>query len=321
MAAKDSARRSRAFSRNQRGVALLTVLLVLTLMSTLAVYMLEDQYLSVRRAGNQRDAEQAYQLVTGAEQWAARILQRDMQANATDHLNEPWYTLLPEIPVERGSLTSRVDDLQGRFNLNNLAAGRDPVWYPAFRRLLRLLQLDELLADAVVDWIDSDQNTLGIGGAEDPFYLSQEPTYRAGNRFLSDPGELIWVKGFDAEAIAKLAPYVATLPARNVRINVNTAPAAVLRVLGKDGLSESAAAQIISGRDDQGYQNVDEVLRNPALAAQGDAVEPLLTVSSQYFQVFSQAEYGRFSLQLLSTIARLPQSQQVVLLERRRGLL
>ncbi len=306
--------------KRQFGVALLTVLLILALMSTLAIYMFDDQYLSLRRATNQRDAEQAFQLAAGAEQWAVRILQRDMLSNETDHLKESWYTLLPEIPVERGTLTTRVDDLQGRFNLNNLAAGQDKTWYPAFKTLLRQLQLDESLADAVVDWIDNDVNTLGINGAEDPYYMSLDPSYRAANRFLYNVGELIWVKGFTPKMVAILAPYVSTLPAKNVKINVNTASPVVLRVLSKNGLSEAAAAQIVDGRGDEGYQTIEEVLRNPALAGEGDHAEPLLSVFSQYFVVDSTATYGRFQFHLLSTMLRSPQSQQVVILQRSRDL-
>ena len=306
--------------KRQFGVALLTVLLILALMSTLAIYMFEDQYLSLRRATNERDAEQAFQLAAGAEQWAVRILQRDMLSNETDHLKETWYTLLPEIPVERGTLTTRVDDLQGRFNLNNLAAGQDKTWYPAFKNLLRQLQLDESLADAVVDWIDNDGNTLGINGAEDPYYLSLDPSYRAANRFFYNVGELIWVKGFTPKAVAKLAPYVSTLPAKNIKINVNTASPVVLRMLSKNGLSEAAAAQIVDGRGDEGYKSIEEVLRNPALVGEGDYAEPLLSVFSQYFVVDSLATYGRFQFHLLSTMLRSPQSQQVVILQRSRDL-
>jgi len=313
-------RTTRVCFQRQRGVALITVLLILVVMSTLAVYLLEDQHLVLRRITNQRDAEQAFQLATGAEQWGAKVLLRDMQNSQTDHLQENWHSLLPQIPVERGTLTTRIDDLQGRFNINNLAAGRDAVWYPAFKRLLQAVDLDESLADAVVDWIDPDSNPQGVGGAEDPQYLSEQIPYRAGNRRLENIGELIWVRGFDKAKVAKLAPYISALPAQNVLINVNTALPTVLRVISKDGLSDSAAASIAEGRGENGYADLKDVLKLPALAGQGDTAQALLTVSSNYFEIVSVAGYGRFQLQLLSTIARNPQTQQTVLLQRRRGI-
>lgn len=305
-------------ARRQSGVALITVMFIVVLMSTLAVYLWDDQYLSLRRAENQRDSEEAYQLVAGAEQWASKILERDMRDNATDHLKEAWFALLPEIPVERGKLSIRVDDLQGLFNINNLAAGRDKVWYPAFQRLLRSLGLDEGLADAVVDWIDNNDDQTGSGGAEDAYYLGLSPSYRAANAMFADVGELRWVKGFDARVLNVLGPYITALPGKDIRINANTAPAQVLRILGRDIISESAAATLVDARGESGYRTVQDILKNASLAGQGDTAEPLISVASRYFLISSRAQYGRLAFLMQSTIQRDPQRQRIVILHRAR---
>ena len=103
-------RRTAGGSR-QAGVALLTVMFILVLMTSLLVYTVEDEHLSIRRVSNQRDAEQGYQMAMGAEQWAMKVLQRDGQQSETDHLSEAWNSLLPQTGVEEGKLSSRVDDL------------------------------------------------------------------------------------------------------------------------------------------------------------------------------------------------------------------
>ncbi len=303
-----------------RGAALLTVLFILVLLSTLVVYMVEDEHLAIRRVSNQRDAEQGYQLVIGAEQWAARVLARDAGDSEVDHLNEPWNRLLPEVNVEQGSLSAQVVDLQGRFNLNNLAAGKDDVWYPAFRRLLQLLEIDEGLADAVVDWIDENQDVNGNDGAEDAEYLALDPPYRAANRLLTDVGELNWIKGFDEKAVAALRPYVTVLPATGLPININTAPAALLRILGKELLAETDAQAIIDGRGESGYPSIAEFLAVPALAGNGDVAQALVSVASGYFEVQSRAEFGRFATVGYSVLQRNRETRQVVVLQRRRGV-
>ena len=277
----------------QAGVALLTVMFILVLMSSLLVYTIEDEHLSIRRISNQRDAEQGYQMATGAEQWAMIVLRRDAQQTEIDHLAEAWNNLLPQVGVEEGKLSSRVEDLQGRFNINNLGAGRDEIWYPAFQRLLRVLELEEGLADAVVDWVDPDQETSGSFGAEDAEYLSLQPSYRSANRPFSEVGELIWVKGFDADKVAALQPYLSALPAGNVRINVNTAPNAILRILARDLIAERDAQALAEGRGSEGYESADEFLAAPQLAGQGNTATPLVTVASNFFQVESRAEFGR----------------------------
>ncbi|MDH3638372.1 MAG: type II secretion system minor pseudopilin GspK [Gammaproteobacteria bacterium] len=316
--------------KTARGVALLTVLFILVLISTLAVYLVEDEHLAIRRVTNQRDIEQAHQMLVGAEQWAIKVLERD--ENENDHLNEPWNKLLPKVGVEEGSLLAFVRDQQGLFNLNNLIEGKpspngkDPdgkdeepkLWYPAFVRLLTVLELDEGLADAVLDWIDSDQDVSGGSGAEDAEYLLKEPSMRAADRLFTSIGELAWVHGFDAKALAMLRPYVTALPEPS-KINVNTAPAPVLRILSADIMSEQEAEAIVQGRGAAGYTSTNDVLSLTQFAGQeGQSAAQLIDVKSGYFEIVSEAKFGRFKSSLLSLVQR--KAGRAVVLGRRRGI-
>ncbi len=307
-------------SARESGVALLSVLFILVLLSTLSVYTLEDQYLALRRIANQQDAEQGYQLAAGAEQWVMKVLQRDGAESETDHLNEAWNNVLPAVAVERGKLSALVTDEQARFNLNNLQAGRDEVWYPAFVRLLRVLGLEEGIADAVVDWIDADPDVGGASGAEDPEYLLKDPAYRAANRAFVDVGELLWVAGVDRKVLATLAPYVSALPSSNVPINVNTCALPLLQILSAEGLGEDGAQALVDARGEEGYPGVGEFLAQPALAGSGDVAEPLVAVSTSYFKVVSDARFGRLRFVLESHLQRAAGANAVVVRQRRRGL-
>lgn len=310
-----------------RGIALLTVLFILVLISTLAVYLVEDEHLAIRRVANQRDVEQAHQMLLGAEQWAIKVLARD--DNGTDHLNEAWNKLLPEVGVEEGTLLAFVRDQQGLFNLNNLIEGKPSredteeeaqpkLWYPAFVRLLRVLEIDEGLADAVVDWIDPDQDVSGGSGAEDAEYLLKNPSMRAANRLFTSVGELAWVHGFDAKTVAKLSPYVTALPLPS-KINVNTAPVPVLRILTSELMSEEQAQAIVDARGPTGFPGANDVLLlTPFAGQEGQSAAQLIDVKSGYFEIVSEAKFGRFKNSLLSLVHR--KAGRVVVLSRRRGI-
>jgi general secretion pathway protein K len=302
------------------GVALLTVLFILVLITTLSVYLVEEEHLAIRRISNQRDAEQGFQMTAGAEQWALKILERDGKENSVDHLQEPWNVLLPEVKVEEGTLLSEVHDLQGLFNINNLAAGRDEVWYPLFTRLLSVLEINEAIADALIDWIDGDQDVTGSNGAEDADYLGLDIPHRTADRMIADIGELIWVKGFDVNILTTLSPYITALPVKNTKININTCHPLLLKVLTKDILPDAAAESLIEGRGEEGYQEIETFLTRTELAAESDNVEPLITINSKYFQVRSEAKFGRLTTVLLSTVQRKTNGDKVTVLRRRRGL-
>lgn len=311
----------------QSGLALLTVLFILVLLSTLIFYMVEDEHIAIRRASNQRDLEQGHQMVIGSELWAMKVLQRDLEESDTDHLNESWGNLLPEAKVDEGTLSARVIDQQGLFNINNLKAGKDEIWYPAFKRLLVAVDLEEALADSVVDWIDPDQQVSGTTGAEDPEYLLKEPPYRAGNNIIADIGELLWVNGFDNNKLAKLAPYITALPDNNTKININTSPLQVLLVLNKTEknaqpvpLERSIAEALQEGRGEQGYATTEEFVTLGVLAGLGEAITPLITVSSNFFKVTSTAEIGRVKYSVSSLLHRDIENTRVNMLQRQRSL-
>ena len=122
----------------QWGVALLSVMMLLVLLSTMAIYMAEEQNLSIRRVSNIREAEQAFQIATGGEQWAAKILERDMVDDLdplsldVDHASENWANLGPAVKVEgtESFMQVAIFDEQGKFNLNNLLLGKKPVQVP-----------------------------------------------------------------------------------------------------------------------------------------------------------------------------------------------
>lgn len=295
----------------QRGVALVTALLVVAIATVAAVAMVSRQQLDIRRTGSLLHGEQAWAYVVGAENWAVVVLRRDREDSKIDTLGEAWSTQPPVSFVEGGSIIGRLIDLQGRFNVNNLVSGGganvDNIDY--YKRLLRLLDLEEELADALVDWIDADINVRFPDGAEDENYLLLETPYRVSNRPLADISELRLVKGYTAEVVATLQPYLVALP-EPTPINVNTADAVLLAALDADlGLSDGEA--LVEGRGEDGYDTVDKFKQEPAMkSVQVD--DSLLSVETRWFLMVSQADIGQGRARLASLIQRTDAELRVV---------
>ena len=297
--------------KSQCGVALVTALLVVSIVTVAAVAMATSQQIDVRRTANLLHGEQAYAYAVSAESWARIVLRRDARDNDYDVLEDEWATALPPIAVEGGLVSGKVEDLQGRFNLNNLVNENGEVSEPDrqyFIRLLENLGLEQVLVERLIDWLDRDIEVRVPDGAEDQEYLLLEQPYRAANRSMIDSSELRLVKGFDREAVTLLLPHLTVLPARTP-ININTATDAVLQALHPE-LTGSDVEVLIDDRGDSGYQNLEEFLGHDALA--GLELDVDVGVSSDYFRVLTDVQVGQGTARLESLLARDEDVVQVI---------
>ena len=316
-------RHQQIYRLRMQGMALVTVLFILTLMTVSVSWLSEDVLLALRRTENIRDIEQSWQMLMGSESWAVSVLARDGRESQADHPAESWNNLGQGVQIEHGILTTVIEDMQGRFNLNNMIdestvdfqpTGGQPdprIWTQAFRRLLVSLELNPDLSNAVLDWLDPDQNVRGASGAEDSDYLSLEPPYRAANRQFNDVSELLQVKGFDVKIVQALAPYLVALPVSGVSININTAPAGVLRILGKNLLSEGESERLVSERPEEGY-TLEEFLQHDMMSGEQEIASPLISISSDYFLIRSSTEFGRARMKITSLVERKDENTEVI---------
>jgi general secretion pathway protein K len=295
------------------GVALITALLIVALATTAAVTMASRQQLDIRRTANTLETDQVGLYSRGVEGWAMQILRRDREKNEIDHRGEDWAAILPPMPVENGELAGSLEDMQGRFNLNNLLKGDKPdkVAVDRFRRLLKAVELDPDLANAIVDWLDSDINPTFPGGVEDNGYLSIEPPYRSGNTLMVSISELMLVKGFDEESYNRIAPYISALP-KLTPININTAEVPVLMTLA-DEISKEAAEQLEAARGDEGFKSVADLLGNAVFAGL-EVPEEGLEIGSNYFMLTSDVRFGRVQQRYYTLLHRENSGQTEVIM-------
>ncbi|MCQ4309301.1 type II secretion system minor pseudopilin GspK [Pseudomonas stutzeri] len=310
----------------QRGVALITVLLVVAIVTVVCAGMIARQQLSIRGTANQAQARQAWHYGLGGEALAQSILRRDLRASsagtgtgidngtengngagqsAVDHLLEPWALPQPAYDLDegQGQVQIRIEDLAGRFNLNSLVQDQqqNAAALAQFRRLLLRLQITEPYAERLLDWLDSDQQPSGELGAEDNAYLLLDPPYRTAGSRMEDLSELRLLLDMRDEDFQRLAPYVTALPA-DTPLNVNTASAMVLSSLA-DSFSLSAAEALVQVRQAGGFRDVASFTAQPALG--GVQLEGIrLAVASQYFQATSEVRLADRRMALVSRLRR-----------------
>ena len=237
----------------QRGVALITVLLVMALLTVLVASMLRSHQGMLGSVRQQIDASRLLQLAHAGERYAlVQLKQQAATLLQVTHGGQPW-AKTRELDLEQGQVRLRLEDLSGRFNIAALTARKslDPVLLKRWQRLCRALQIEPPVLDAL-----------------------------AGQRML-DPSQLRALPGVDAETMARLRPWVVALPV-NAGLNVNTALARVL--VGLEGMEASAAKGLIGERPEEGYASVQQFLAHPRLVGLGIDSHGL-SVTSRWFRL------------------------------------
>ncbi|MGH8496447.1 MAG: type II secretion system minor pseudopilin GspK [Gammaproteobacteria bacterium] len=285
----------------QRGVAAITAILMVALATIIAVSLVWENHLDQRRTGSLLAMDQALMYALGAEAWAADILLADLQNTATDHLGEPWATTLPPLPVDGGEVAGHIEDMQGRFNINNLVTQQgtvDPIAVQQFERLLEALELDLKWAQITVDWLDADINESFPVGAEDDVYTGLRPPYRAANQPLTSVSELMSLVDMDRETFELLEPHIAALPFGS-KINVNTATAPVLQSLSAT-IGPSEANSLIEARADTGFPDYYGAF---ATLVEPDVLDNLVD-TTEYLRMTVRVSIGTSLLTMYSLVQR-----------------
>jgi len=314
--------------RRQRGVALIIALILVALATVLASKLTFDGFLERRRAIGVLAAEQAMQFGMGAEALAADVLLRDKQSNGDTVLTAPWAQPTQPLPITPqddpegepiGTLEGALEDMQGRFNLNNLGhfinpapgatgaaaqAVPDPQPLEQFQRLLKSVGLETKWAGLARDWIDADDLPSSPDGAEDSIYTSQTPPYRTGNWPMTSTSELMNLPGFDAARFRAIAPYVTALPTANAHINICTASALVIESLDAKLSGEYSGSPDVLANGRKNGCFPDPTSFAHILGATATTVQAYYTTKSQYFRLTTRVTLGTTEFTLYSLLLR-----------------
>ncbi len=284
-----------------RGVALITAMLITALASMVAANLAWDNALDVRRTMVLLNHEQAVQVALGAESWVIGILHQDLEDSETDHLGEIWAIALPGLPIDGGEVTGTIEDLQGRFNVNNLIDDNGevvPESLERFRRLLIALELDPRFAGIAADWIDSNIEAAFPDGAEDPIYTGIIPPYRSANQSLTSASEFAALEGMTRESFNILRPHITALPGRT-NININTATGPVLQSLDEN-LSAADVERLLAERESAGFADIQSTFSSLVTPD----VLNTLDESTNYFQLKVVVRIDTVRVTLYSVLQR-----------------
>lgn len=274
--------------RQQRGAALLTAMVIVTLVATLAAAMVWQQWRAVQAETIERSRIQAAWILAGALDWARLILREDARAGGPDHLGEPWAVPLAEarlssfLAVDKDNtddgpeafLSGSIADAQARYNLRNLFQEREAKVIPAELAILKRLCDTAGVASDVADRLAAALAAADLG---------------EGNAALmpQSVAQLGWL-GFDADTRKRLAPFVVLLPTRTP-VNLNTASSEVIAAT-VGGIERGDAERLVQTRQRTPFRNLAQA---QALLPNGIALQPnQVSTTTRYFDVRGRLRLG-----------------------------
>lgn len=303
----------KASSSHERGIAIVTVLLVVALAATLAASVLWRQQVALRDVENQRLAVETMWAERAAVEWARAVLRAQSKTSNVAYVGQPWSVAVSDVQLvdflspgtatvngelSRAWISGQVEDAQARFNLMNLVSRSAPgqPWQVngegvlAYRRLLGELSLDPALAQQTAAYmLKSLRETNGPDGW--PLQLVTV-------------ADLSRAAGYDAHASEALAPFVTILPDLTT-INANTASEPVL-VAAIPTLSRTLAHRLVERRNTAYFVSTGDIAETLA-PTQGSATLPdgsIVGVNSGYFIVHCRIHSARINARIDTLVAR-----------------
>jgi general secretion pathway protein K len=274
---------------DERGVALLLALLVLTLLTALILEFDAEARREYRAAAAFRDDYKAGMLTRAAVQATKAVLLQDllrekMTGQKYDGPTDIWAMPIKDYAIGDGFLTAHIQDEMGKVNLNDLASAsggevEQKKKVLRVKRLFELLRVNPNLVDTLIDWIDQDE-VPQPAGAESLYYQTLRPPYRSANAPLPGLGDLRLIKGFTPEIIERISPYITLYPLEGGgAMNINTADPLVIQTLDPS-ISQSVAMEIVQGRP---YKTKVELDRVGSFQEIGRALRNDYDIKSDYF--------------------------------------
>jgi general secretion pathway protein K len=333
---------------DERGFILVTVLIVIAVLLPVVLAFSAKVQLNLMQAENFRNSVQAVRSAGNGVTGAIGILKADDASY--DSRKETWATSFPALALGEGAsqgiLTVAITDEDGKIPVNRLlkdtkgstttvteknssgstpqttkqtvakttqSAQDDPVdrdMEARLRALVTRLGAKPEIIDALIDWLDLDNEPTGAEGAEDEYYKSKG--YSCKNGPLDSLEELLLVKGFDRELVTQLREYLTTAPVGDGKINVNTAPAEVLYSLL--GTKTTGFVQPLNESD---VEDLDHYRQSHELKGVGDIgsaikisqdqlgrIGGIVKVNSSFFTVNSKYTIGRMSKSVEALLKR-----------------
>jgi general secretion pathway protein K len=320
----------RRTKKRQLGAAILTAMLLVTLVASIASAAAWRTWRNTEIEGAERVRVQSHWVLTAALNWARLIIREDTRSGGPDHLGEPWAIALQESRLStflaaEGNVATNVDvdeanevflsgemtDMQGRINLSNLQTDSrtSAVTANSLSRLFAYLELPNAdLQKLLENWRFSRD------------FSPENLNARASALPIQHVADLTRL-GLDKESVDKLEPFLAILPTpanASTPINLNTASAEVIYALQNE-LSFDDAKRLVRAREAAHFRTVDDAARAigrlnlPGAGATGSAApaggsnpfaDGRFTVATNFFLVTGRLRSGNVVVQQRSLVHR-----------------
>ena len=304
--------------KQQQGIALITILVMVALATILAATIAKRQAATAESTAYLMRQNQSLMYAKSAEAFFSELLVDDAEnAAEVDHLNETWAQPMPAFPVEDGYISGVLQDESGKFNLNSLVTAEGAVNENAkawFELILKRAGLPAQLSEAVIDWQDENEIPSGPMGAESNYYQGLPNGTLPPNAKFHSIEELKLVRGFEENKYKLIAPYLSTAPLSDSTVNINTASAFVLASMDEK-LDVNAVQQLLDQRQAnlEYFSNVADLWTLEPFAqveaSKRNLLNDLLGVQSSHFQARVEVMLNERKRQFSSDLVR--QDKQV----------
>ncbi len=293
--------------RNNRGVALILVLMIIAIIVVVTLDFNSDMRTDFTAAANVRDGITLRYVAKSGFNCALAVLAKDAEENKYDTLQEDWANIALMSAgasnlegFEGIRLAVNISDCSGKIQINSLIDNNGQavqIQEDLLRRFLSLPEFDldpdtvTAMVDSIKDWIDKDDGTTGLEGAEDSYYQSQDPPYACNNGSVRTIASLRKVRGFkDIEQktfdkiVERLTPY-----GDNGKININTADRLILESLA-EGIDSDLAGEMDKYRREE-ENDLSDSSWYKKVPGMGDIMiySDLITIESTIFEVSGKA--------------------------------
>lgn len=272
---------------HDRGAVLLTTLLIMSIMAVLAVVMVEDILLAVKRTAHIEGEAQASWYMQGADDYSQTYLRGVVAADNPAAANLALLSGVEAVfPLDNGSMAVSIRDGSNCLSLGLLDQEDGTELFTILFQTLGWANQDaQTYAARLTDWVDADETPRPRTGAEDFHYLGLEPAYRTANAPFSSVYEIRALGILQEAEFQFLRPFICAHKPSTLgtptQINLNTltpeqAPLLAVALGSSDHLQ--LALSLITNRPATGWQDLASFWAVPELEdfEQNDAFANLL---------------------------------------------
>ncbi|MCM7639987.1 general secretion pathway protein GspK [Enterobacter roggenkampii] len=325
----------------QRGVALLVVLILLVMMSALAAKISQQFCRNLQKTHYQVSQQQLRWAMQAQEKVVKDRLQNDASGESKPLDPEGDWHLPLETQGEDYTVVSQVDDAQDCFNVNNLLAvdkvaqDQNASTVPEKPRKEKIVE--QILTDGgisqtaaeeiyqqLVDYLDGDATTVKEG-AEMDAWSGVVPARQPANQMMRTLAEIKLLPAFPAAAYPKVSKLLCALPDSASKVDVNTLTpeqAPLLAALFPGKLTADDAVRLIESRPETGWESMDVFSKAleqafPQLKEELPQVAGLLSINSRYFRVNYTGNTDELTLRVVSQLQVNNEAGEIVTWQRR----